>query len=271
MASYGKATAHFDGRHLSDSNTLTVYLDGNRLCSYEGGTTRSVEVTPGSYTVTVKVYNDAAETADVLGPFSATFEAGKEYDIAYGKGSGSSSGSSYSGSSGGSSGSSSSGSGCGCLVVMIIAAVMLTSFIRQNFGSDGRRNDSAAGNQAPSSSAEQAASQSVPDAALAGQGDIFMDLSADAFADLSVQPDIILSEDGRYWAQVMTDPIDRLRMRSGPGTGYEIIDNIASGERVLVIGRSSADSNWVLVQYGERAGWCCVALDGEVFLEAVGS
>lgn len=105
------------------------------------------------------------------------------------------------------------------------------------------------------------ASQPVPDAPE----------SSDMLADLSVQPDIVLSGDGRFWAQVVTDPADKLRMRSGPGTDYEIIDNIASGERVLVIGRSNAAGNWVLVQYRNRAGWCCTALDGEVFLEAAGS
>lgn len=93
----------------------------------------------------------------------------------------------------------------------------------------------------------------------------------DVFPGLSVQPDIVLSEDERYWAQVVTGPADRLRMRSGPGTDYDIINNIVSGERVLVIGRSNAGSNWVLVQYQHRAGWCCTALDGEVFLEAADS
>ncbi len=78
------ATAHFDGRHLDSANNLTVYIDDVETCSYDGGSTRSVEVTPGDHVIRVLVYNDAAEDTYWLGPFSSHFEPGTEYDISYG-------------------------------------------------------------------------------------------------------------------------------------------------------------------------------------------
>lgn len=78
------ATAHFDGRHLNSANNLTVYIDGDKVCSYDGGSTRSVQVTPGDHVIRVLVYNDAAEDTYWLGPFPSHFEEGTEYDISYG-------------------------------------------------------------------------------------------------------------------------------------------------------------------------------------------
>jgi len=78
------ATAHFDGTGLSDANKLTVYIDDEKVCSYDGGSTRSVPVAPGDHVIRVMVYNDASESAYWLGPFSSFFEEGMEYDISYG-------------------------------------------------------------------------------------------------------------------------------------------------------------------------------------------
>lgn len=79
------AIAHFDGRHLDSANRLTIYIDDDEKGSFDGGRTRSVEVTPGNHIIRFLVYNDSSEEAYWLGPFSRDFEAGKEYDIAPGK------------------------------------------------------------------------------------------------------------------------------------------------------------------------------------------
>lgn len=79
------AIAHFDGRHLHSANNLTIYIDDNEKGSFDGGSTRSVAVTPGNHIIRFLVYNDSSEEAYWLGPFSRDFEAGKEYDIRPGK------------------------------------------------------------------------------------------------------------------------------------------------------------------------------------------
>lgn len=80
------STACFDGRHLHSANNLTVYIDDEKVISFDGGTrTRDIKVTPGSHVIKYLVYNDASEDAYWLGPFQAYFEAGKEYDITPGK------------------------------------------------------------------------------------------------------------------------------------------------------------------------------------------
>lgn len=45
-----------------------------------------------------------------------------------------------------------------------------------------------------------------------------------------------------------------LRVRSGPGTGYEQIDTFAFGSIVEIIGRTS-DNSWLQVRYGDQTGW----------------
>lgn len=132
MASGNMATAHFDGRHIHYANRLTVYIDDVKKCSYDGGSTCSVKVTPGNHIIKILVYNDASEEAYWLGPFPAFFEAGEEYDLAPGK-------SGYAENrkhetefhdTYGSTGSGTeTGGGCGCLVLIIIAAVVLISGI----------------------------------------------------------------------------------------------------------------------------------------------
>ena len=126
MASYGKATLHFDGRHIHSANNLTVYMDGDKICSYDGGRTCSVDVKPGSHTIKVLVYNDSSESTQWLGPFDIYVEADTEYDLAPGA---SSSGGSHTG-SGSSAGTSSDsgGMGCGSLIfILIVIFIILRS------------------------------------------------------------------------------------------------------------------------------------------------
>lgn len=85
MASNSMATAHFDGRHLHSANNLTVYIDDVKTCSFDGGRTCSVKVTPGNHVIRILVYNDASEEAYWLGPFFADFKEGMEYDLSPGK------------------------------------------------------------------------------------------------------------------------------------------------------------------------------------------
>lgn len=85
MASGTMSTAYFDGRHLHSANNLTVYIDDVKMCSFDGGSTCSVKVTPGDHVIRYLVYNDASEDTYWLGPFPAYFEAGVEYDITPGK------------------------------------------------------------------------------------------------------------------------------------------------------------------------------------------
>ena len=108
------ATAHFDGGHISSTNNLTIYIDGYEICSYDGGTTCSVEVTPGDHTIKILVYNDASEETYWLGPFNVSFEAGREYDLAPGK-------SRSTGTTGSSSGPAFF---LGCLVIVLIIAAV---------------------------------------------------------------------------------------------------------------------------------------------------
>lgn len=85
MASGNMARIYFEGKHLHYANVLTIYIDDVEESSYEGGSSCSVEVTPGNHVITILVYNDASEEAYYLDPLSAHFEAGMEYDIVPGK------------------------------------------------------------------------------------------------------------------------------------------------------------------------------------------
>lgn len=118
MASYGMATIHFDGRGIHSANKLTVYIDGVKKGYYYGGSTYSVQVTPGYHEIRILVYNDAAEDSYYLGPFHATVEAGTEYDMTVGKSGGGGGGSGGGGRGGG---SSNAGAGFGCLILILIA------------------------------------------------------------------------------------------------------------------------------------------------------
>lgn len=127
MASDIMATAHFDGGHLHSANHLTVYIDDVKTCSFEGGRTCSVKVTPGDHIIRFLVYNDSSEEAYWLGPFSRNFEAGVEYDLYPGKdqlGSGSGSSSDSSSGSGSDSGGA-DGYGWCCLIILVPIVIVL--------------------------------------------------------------------------------------------------------------------------------------------------
>ncbi len=47
---------------------------------------------------------------------------------------------------------------------------------------------------------------------------------------------------------------DRLRVRSGPGTTFAILDRLSIGDRVRLEGRNN-DCTWLKVQYSDRSGW----------------
>lgn len=80
-ASGTMSTAYFDGRHLDSINSLTVFIDDVKVCSFGGGSTCIANVAPGKHVLKYLVYNDATEQTYWLGPFDCNFEAGVEYDI----------------------------------------------------------------------------------------------------------------------------------------------------------------------------------------------
>lgn len=57
--------------------------------------------------------------------------------------------------------------------------------------------------------------------------------------------------------QVVEDSAERLNMRDGPGTDYDIITRIEPGETFFVLaGPECADAYaWFRVRYGNREGW----------------
>lgn len=81
-----KATICIDGRHIPDSNELSVYVDDIKACSFYGGsTTRDIDVASGRHIIKFLVYNDASEYSYWLGPFEVDLEEGTEYDLYPGK------------------------------------------------------------------------------------------------------------------------------------------------------------------------------------------
>mgnify|MGYP000396216201 CR=1 FL=1 len=54
-----------------------------------------------------------------------------------------------------------------------------------------------------------------------------------------------------------TDKIypERLNLRAGPGTGYDIIGKIPDYLRLRVYGTMSSAPGWALVQYDQQYGW----------------
>lgn len=73
----------FHTRGISSANRLNVYVDGKSIKSFDGGNDVTITMETGYHTVQVQVYNDAAETAYTLEPFSENFEAYQSYDIDY--------------------------------------------------------------------------------------------------------------------------------------------------------------------------------------------
>jgi probable enterotoxin D len=57
-----------------------------------------------------------------------------------------------------------------------------------------------------------------------------------------------------------------INMRTGPGTTFEVLHAIPQGAVVDILGRSDAESNWLLARFNEQEGWIAyftVALDGD--------
>ena len=52
---------------------------------------------------------------------------------------------------------------------------------------------------------------------------------------------------------------DLLNVRTGPGTGYEVVETVKRGERLQLAGRSE-DGTWLAVQRGERQLWALTEL-----------
>lgn len=48
---------------------------------------------------------------------------------------------------------------------------------------------------------------------------------------------------------------ERLNLRAGPGTGYDIIGKIPDYLRLRVYGTMSSAPGWALVQYNQQYGW----------------
>lgn len=76
-----KATVYIDAERVNSANNLTLYIDDNKVCSFDGGCSRSVQVEPGYHTIRVLVYNDCSENAYFLKPLSVYCEPGGEYDL----------------------------------------------------------------------------------------------------------------------------------------------------------------------------------------------
>lgn len=81
MRNEENVTIHFSAKSRHRVNNFTVYVDGSEKCSFDGGSSRSLKVTPGHHTIRVLVYNDSSEEAYWLNDLSADCEAYKEYDI----------------------------------------------------------------------------------------------------------------------------------------------------------------------------------------------
>ncbi len=46
-----------------------------------------------------------------------------------------------------------------------------------------------------------------------------------------------------------------VNVRQGPGTQFDVIGQLESGDIVPVIGRSDSENNWLLIEFGEIQGW----------------
>ena len=57
----------------------------------------------------------------------------------------------------------------------------------------------------------------------------------------------------------VTNAGSNINVRSGPGTGYAVVDVLASGDTATANGRSAA-GDWVRIQRGEATGWVSVPL-----------
>ncbi len=60
---------------------------------------------------------------------------------------------------------------------------------------------------------------------------------------------------GTTGATVIAEAYRSTNIRSGPNTSYDVIDHLNTGETVDVIGRSDAQSNWLLIDRNGQRGW----------------
>ncbi len=54
---------------------------------------------------------------------------------------------------------------------------------------------------------------------------------------------------------VSAEAFRTVNVRQGPGTQFDVIGQLESGDVVPVIGRSDSENNWLLVQFGDAEGW----------------
>jgi len=78
-----RAVVTIDATAAHYANTFTVYVDGVKECTVEGGRSKDISFSAGRHKIRVQVYNDAAERAYFLDPVEAYFEAGEEYTLQY--------------------------------------------------------------------------------------------------------------------------------------------------------------------------------------------
>jgi uncharacterized protein YraI len=64
------------------------------------------------------------------------------------------------------------------------------------------------------------------------------------------------------WAQdepangdVIAQAFRTINVRSGPGTNFDVVAQLNTGDSVPVIGRSDDGNNWLLIQVGDQPGW----------------
>jgi uncharacterized protein YraI len=55
--------------------------------------------------------------------------------------------------------------------------------------------------------------------------------------------------------RVIAQAYRTVNVRSGPGTQYDIIGQLTSGDEVQVTGRSDEESNWLRIDFSGREGW----------------
>lgn len=55
--------------------------------------------------------------------------------------------------------------------------------------------------------------------------------------------------------EVVAQAYSTVNVRSGPGTEYDIIGQLNSGDQVPITGRSDDESNWLRIHFDSREGW----------------
>jgi len=74
---------------------------------------------------------------------------------------------------------------------------------------------------------------------------------------------LVLAQDSAVTAQAFRT----VNIRQGPGTNYDIIAQLQSGDIVPVFARSDSDSNWLRIQFNDIDGWIAyftVTVSGDI-------